>query len=211
MKKEMLEIAQIIENAGGRMYLVGGAVRDILMNRQNHDEDYCVTGLSYEEFIVLFPDAHIRGKDFPVFDLNGCEVALARIERKIGKGHKGFEIETDKSITIEQDLARRDITINSIAVDILNKKMIDPFGGYEDIKNKKIRATTQCFAEDPLRVYRAARFAAQFDFEVEENTLKLMNSLKKELSTISIERVFDELFWLLAGGLECIARKKIYS
>ena len=192
MNKEMLKIAETIKTAGGRMYLVGGAVRDFLMNKPNKDEDYCVVGISYEEFVNLFPEAYVRGKDFPVFDLNGCEVALARTERKIGQGHKGFEIKTDKNITIEQDLARRDITINSMALDILTKEIIDPYGAQEDIKNKLIRATTHSFAEDPLRVYRVARFAAQLEFDVEKSTLKLMNSLKSELNTISKERVFTE-------------------
>lgn len=174
------------------MYLVGGAVRDFVMGKPSHDEDYCVVGISYDEFLNMFPDAHIRGKDFPVFDINGSEIALARTERKIGIGHKGFEIKTDKQITIEQDLSRRDITVNSIAIDVLTNKIIDPFGGQKDIENKIIRATTKSFSEDPLRVYRVARFATQLEFEVEEDTLKLMNSLKSELNTISKERVFAE-------------------
>ncbi len=174
------------------MYLVGGAVRDFIMAKPSHDEDYCVVGISYDEFLNMFPEAYVRGKDFPVFDINGSEVALARTERKMGFGHKGFEIKADKEITIEQDLARRDVTINSIAIDVLTKEIIDPFGGQADIENKMIRATTKSFSEDPLRVYRVARFAARLGFDVEEHTLKLMNSLKTELNTISKERVFTE-------------------
>ncbi len=192
MEIVIIEIAKRIENAGGRMYLVGGAVRDMFLEKTIHDRDYCVTGISQAEFKNLFPEAHLRGKDFPVYDIDKNEIALARTERKTSKGHKGFEIKTDKKISIEQDLARRDITINSIAIDILTNKIIDPFNGVKDIKNKLIRATTDSFSEDPLRVYRVARFAAQLEFEVEENTLKLMNSLKAELSTISKERVFTE-------------------
>lgn len=192
MDNKIHEIAKIIENAGGRMYLVGGAVRDMLLNKPVHDRDYCVTGISQDEFEKLFPDAFLRGKDFPVFDIDNNEIALARVERKISKGHKGFEIKTNKSITIEQDLARRDITINSIAIDVLTNEKIDPFGGMEDIKNRTIRATTEAFSEDPLRVYRVARFAAQLGFDVEEGTLNLMNRLKSELNTISKERVFTE-------------------
>lgn len=188
----MKEIAKKIENAGGRMYLVGGAVRDEIMEKEKHDEDYCVTGISYEEFVSLFPEANIRGKDFPVFDIQGREIALARRERKKGIGHKGFEIETDKKITIKEDLERRDITINAIAKDVLTKEIIDPFGGIEDIKNKTIRATSNSFVEDPLRVYRVARFAAQLEFNVEENTIKLMKRLGSELNTLSKERVFEE-------------------
>lgn len=120
-------IAKIIEKNGGRLYLVGGAVRDSLLNRHVSDADYCVVGITKEEFLYLFPNAMIRGKAFEVFDLEGCEFALARIEKKIGIGHKEFEITAGKQITIEEDLKRRDITINSIAKDVLTGEIIDPF------------------------------------------------------------------------------------
>ncbi len=187
------EIAKIIKRNGGNMYLVGGAVRDILLGQQPHDYDYCVTGLTQEEFINIFPQSHIRGKSFSVFDLQGYEIALARTEQKSGVGHKEFNIQTGKSITIEQDLARRDITINAIAKDVLTGKIIDPYNGKQDIENKIIRATTHAFVEDPLRVYRVARFASCLKFNVEENTLNLMNKLKEELGTLPKERVFEEL------------------
>ncbi len=194
----ILDIANKINNAGGRLYLVGGAVRDEIMGKENHDEDYCVTGLTSEEFLTLFPTAHVRGKSFQVYDMENKEFALARTERKSGLGHKEFEITTDKDITIEQDLKRRDITVNSIAKDVLTKEIIDPFGGLEDIKSKTIRATSNAFLEDPLRVYRVARFATQLKFTVDDNTLKLMNTLKDELNTLSKERVFDEFRKALA-------------
>ena len=117
---------------------------------------------------------------------------MARTEVKNGVGHKEFEITTNKNITIEQDLARRDITINSMAQDVLTGKLIDPFNGKEDLEKGVIRATTKHFLEDPLRVYRVARFAAALDFKVDENTLKMMNSLKDELNSLSEERVFIE-------------------
>ena len=186
-------IANKIEQVGGRLYLVGGAVRDNLLGKATHDEDYCVTGISFEKFQEIFPDAHIRGKAFAVFDMDGKEFALARTESKIGTGHKEFEINADSKISIEEDLARRDITINSMAKEVLTERIIDPFNGQEDLKNKKIRATTSHFKEDPLRVYRVARFAAQLQFNVEEETLKQMNELKHELDTLSKERVFTEL------------------
>lgn len=122
------KIAKIIEKNGGRLYLVGGALRDSLLNRPISDADYCVVGISKEEFLNLFPNSNIRGKAFEVFDLEGSEFALARTEKKIGQGHKEFEITTGKQITIEEDLKRRDITINSIAKDVLTKEIIDPFG-----------------------------------------------------------------------------------
>ena len=135
----ILEMAKKIKSNGGNLYLVGGAVRDELLGIKSHDEDYCVTGISFEEFKKLFPKAHIRGKSFAVFDIEGKEFALARRERKSGTGHKEFEIETDKSITIEDDLSRRDITINAIAKEVLTGKIIDPFNGRNDLnKNRNI-------------------------------------------------------------------------
>jgi len=187
------QIALKIENTGGRLYLVGGAVRDKLLGIENFDEDYVVVGLTSIEFKELFPEAFSRGKLFEVWDIDGKEFAMARVERKIGTGHKEFEITTGKDITIEEDLKRRDITINAIAEDVLTGKIIDPFGGREDIEKKVIRAVSESFSEDPLRVYRVARFAAKLEFEVEENTLKLMNKLKPELNTLSAERICEEL------------------
>lgn len=195
---EILEIAQIIQREGGRLYLVGGAIRDKLLERKNEDEDYCVVGLTKEKFIKLFPQAKTRGKDFEVFDLESHEFALARTEKKVGVGHKEFKIQTNQEISIEQDLARRDITINSMAQDVLTKQIIDPYGGQADLKERVIRATSKAFVEDPLRAYRVARFAAEFGFEVEENTLQLMEQLKPELSHLSKERVFVEFRKALA-------------
>lgn len=149
--------------------------------------------MTSEQFKKLFPESFIKGKSFEVFQLNGKEFAMARTEIKTGKGHKEFEITTNKNITIEEDLARRDITINSMAQDVLTGEIIDPFNGKQDLKNKIIRATTEHFLEDPLRVYRVARFATTLNFEVDKNTLKMMSSLKSELDTLSEERVFIEL------------------
>lgn len=186
------KIAKKIEAAGGKLYLVGGAIRDEIIGNDVYDRDYSVTGITKEKFQELFPEAINRGKSFEVFDIERTEFALARKERKIGVGHKEFETETGENITIEEDLARRDITINAIAKEVLTGKIIDPFNGREDIKNRVIRATTSAFSEDPLRVYRVARIAARTEFTVEENTLKLMETLKEELTTLSKERVFHE-------------------
>lgn len=198
--KNIEKIAKKIKNAGGEIYLVGGAIRDEIMGRKIGDEDYCVVGINQSRFEKLFPNAIIRGKDFAVYDIDGKEFALARKERKTGQGHKEFVIEADENITIEQDLARRDITVNSMAKNILTREIIDPYGGKEDIKNKIIRMTTDAFAEDPLRVYRASRFASTLEFEVEENTIKAMNTLKQELKYLSVERVFNEFRKALASN-----------
>lgn len=186
------EIAKKIHQVGGKLYLVGGAIRDEIMGEEIYDKDYSVTGIEKEQFINMFPNAIPRGKSFEVFDIDGAEFALARKEKKIGLGHKEFETKTSKEITIEEDLARRDITINAIAKEVLTGKIIDPFNGIQDIKNKTIRATTKAFSEDPLRVYRVARIAAKTEFNVEKKTLELMESLKQELNTLSKERVFNE-------------------
>lgn len=197
---DILKIANKIKENGGNLYLVGGAVRDKLLGKEVHDEDYCVTGITSEDFEKLFPEAYLRGKFFGVYDLDGKEFAMARKERKSGIGHKEFDIEIENSITIEEDLERRDITINSIAEEVLTGKLIDPFNGIEDIKNKIIKSTSNSFKEDPLRVYRVARFAAIFDFEVDENTIEMMKMLKNELNTLSKERVFTEFKKALASN-----------
>lgn len=187
------KIAQTIKNAGGRLYLVGGAVRDEIMKREAHDKDYCVVGLDLGEFIKLFPKARIIGNDFPVFLMEGFEFALARTEKKVSQGYKGFEIYTSKDIKIEEDLKRRDITINAMAKDVLTSKIIDPFNAKEDIINRKIRHVSKSFSEDPLRVYRVARFAAKYNFDVDKDTIKYMNMLKNELFSITSDRIFLEL------------------
>lgn len=193
MDKTITQIAEKIKKNNGCLYLVGGAVRDEILGIESHDEDYCVVGLSNDQFLNLFPEAISRGKSFEVYDMYGKEFALARLEKKIGKGHKQFEVVTNPNITIEDDLKRRDLTINSIAKNVLTSEIIDPFNGKKDLKNGIIRATSECFAEDPLRVYRAARFACKYNFKVEPKTLELMKSLKSELQDLSAERVFDEM------------------
>lgn len=190
---DIFKIAKKIQDAGGSLYLVGGAIRDEIMKKEVYDRDYCVCGISKEKFRELFPDAKRRGKAFEVFDIERTEFALARRERKIGFGHIGFETDISEDITIEEDLARRDITINAIAKEVLTEKIVDPFNGIDDIRNGIIRKTTNAFLEDPLRVYRVARIATKTGFIVEKETLELMNLLKEELLTLSKERVFCEL------------------
>lgn len=201
MIKEIKE--NIIKN-GGNIYLVGGSVRDIIMQEMEliptevnpKDFDFCITGFSQEQFEEIFSKAIIQGKEFPVYifkELKGCEFALARKERKAAEGYRGFKIITSPEVTIKDDLIRRDVTVNSISYDFSAKKIIDPFGGVRDIKTKLLRATSEAFKEDPLRVYRVAQLAARLSFEVEPETIRMMNGLKAELSTISAERVFVEM------------------
>lgn len=185
-------IAKKINKMGGKLYYVGGYVRDELMKVNPKDIDLCVVGLTPENFKNMFPKAFLKGDFFPVFQLNNHDFAFARRETKIGIGHKNFTFETE-NVTIYDDLARRDFTINSIAKDVLTGEIIDPFNGQKDIENKIIRATSNHFNEDPLRVYRGAQFATRFNFRINEETKKMMKLMKSELYSLSSERVFTEL------------------
>ena len=192
-----LDFAKKIHDLGGRAYLVGGAVRDKFRNVLAHDKDYCVTGIDEKIFSEAFPNVVKFGKSFPVYsvEIDGkfCEVAFARTERKVGTGYRGFEISFSPSVTIEQDLFRRDTTINAMAVDILSGELIDPFGGRDDVLNKKIRAVSEHFVDDPVRALRAARQACQFNFDICTNTIDAMKRCANELAHEPTERIFDEL------------------
>lgn len=188
------DLAEYVNSAGGVLYRVGGAVRDEIMGIDSKDIDYVITGITSVELKM----DKIVGQDFPVFlaDIAGktCEVALARKERKSGKGYHGFEWECSKSITIEEDLYRRDLTINAMAKEVLSSKIIDPYNGKIDITNNILRHVSEHFKEDPLRVYRVARFACTFPkFIIDKSTEKLMSSMKKDLLDLTPERVYKEL------------------
>lgn len=193
------QFAQIVKDAGGTAYRVGGSIRNLLLSIPVNDNDYCVTGLTPAKIESLFPEIKHVGKDFPVFllDIEGelCEVALARTERKTGAGHTGFEVNFNPDIMIEEDLSRRDFTMNAIAYDIISQKIIDPFDGRVDIHDKVIRAISESFTEDPLRVYRAARFSAQLGFRVHPYTTNLFldYGLQNDMKTLSVERIYEEL------------------
>lgn len=191
------EFAKKINELGGTAYLVGGAVRDKFRGVPAHDRDYCITGINAKIFNKAFPKPLNVGKAFPVYLLNidgkHCEVALARTEKKVGAGYRGFNVKFDSSVTIEQDLFRRDTTINAMAFDILREELIDPFGGREDVANKKIRAVSKHFTDDPVRALRAARQSAQFNFEITPETLDAMNLCAFELKDEPGERIFAEL------------------
>lgn len=178
-----------------KIYLVGGAVRDQLLGIEVKDKDFLVVGSTPDEMLAKgFKEV---GKDFPVFlhPKTGDEYALARTERKSGKGYKGFSVDFSSEITIEQDLIRRDLTINAIA-QTESGEIIDPFNGQQDLKNKVLRHVSPAFAEDPLRVLRVARFAARFHhlgFTIAPETMLLMQDLSKnEISELTAERVWQE-------------------
>lgn len=186
-----------------KMYVVGGAVRDVLLGLNPHDVDYVVVGSSPEEMVKEgFTQV---GADFPVFlDQIGQEFALARTERKSSAGYHGFEVNADSSVTLEQDLLRRDLTINAMAVDndvwgefVKTRNpalVIDPYNGVVDLKNKTLKHVSEAFAEDPLRVLRVARFRGRYGFAIHADTISLMARLVEqgEIATLTPERVWVE-------------------
>ncbi|HMM76181.1 MAG TPA: multifunctional CCA addition/repair protein [Gammaproteobacteria bacterium] len=177
-----------------QIYRVGGAVRDRLLGLPTVDCDWVVVGASEEEMLAL---GYRRvGKDFPVFlhPTTQEEYALARTERKQGRGYTGFAVDAARSVTLEEDLARRDLTINAMAEDA-EGRLIDPYGGQRDLAARVLRHVTAAFVEDPLRTLRVARFAARLNFTVAPETLALMREITAsgELATLTPERVWREL------------------
>ena len=180
-----------------KIYLVGGAVRDKLLGIPVKDRDWVVVGSSPDE--MKKKGFKQVGKDFPVFidPKTGEEYALARTERKSGHGYTGFEFDTNSNVTLEEDLARRDLTINAIAQDEKGK-LIDPFNGQEDIKNKKLRHVSDAFSEDPLRVLRVARFYAKFNDVVNDFVVvpETVDKIKEIVESGELEHLTPERKWL---------------
>lgn len=207
----MKELLKVVEGvAGSPVYLVGGAVRDMVMGIEPKDYDY-VTLSTPDELLRRGWEA--TGKAFPVYRHPylgpHVELALGRTERKVSAGHNGFEWGLAK--TLVDDLLRRDLTINAMAMNA-EGQIIDPFGGRDDIKEKKLRPVSPAFAEDPLRSFRAARFAAKLNFFYSTSLLRVMREIAPELSALSVERVREEMtkalltdnperfFWTLRAG-----------
>lgn len=193
-----------------QVYLVGGAVRDYVLAREVTEHDYVVVGATPEQMLELgFSQV---GADFPVFlhPRTHDEYALARTERKSGNGYLGFNVHADAAVTLEEDLARRDLTINAMAIQVNGLfdsgfkqgkfdalDIIDPYGGLADIEQKKLRHVSAAFTEDPVRVLRLARFASRYaplGFTVDESTAKLTSQMKAagELNHLVAERVWSE-------------------
>jgi tRNA nucleotidyltransferase (CCA-adding enzyme) len=181
----------------GKVYQVGGSIRDRLLGLPHHEADYVVIGTTPEAMTAagFIP----VGKNFPVFlhPQTHEEYALARTERKIAQGHQGFDFHTDPKITIEEDLSRRDLTINAIAENAQGAR-IDPYQGQEDLKKRILRHISPAFIEDPLRIFRIARFRAylgKFNFIIAPETLKLMQDMVKAhlIDELSDERIWQEL------------------
>ena len=190
-----------------QIYLVGGAVRDQLLGLPVKDRDWVVVGADADE--LLRQGYQPVGKDFPVFLHPNTreEYALARTERKTAKGYAGFAFYADKTITLEQDLLRRDLTINAMAQDV-SGCLIDPFGGQRDLRDKILRHVSPAFAEDPVRILRTARFAARYGFAVAPETMQLMRDMVAagEVDALVAERVWQEL---AKGLMEANPRRMI--
>ena len=182
-----------------QIYIVGGAVRDRLLGRPVNDRDWVVVGATPEQMAA---QGYLPvGRDFPVFlhPKTREEYALARTERKSGRGYRGFAVQTSPEVTLEEDLARRDLTINAMAASADWAKtgvVVDPYNGQRDLQGRVLRHVTDAFREDPVRILRVARFAARFtDFTVAPETLALMREMVQagEASDLVAERVWQEL------------------
>ncbi|MBP6861707.1 MAG: multifunctional CCA addition/repair protein [Neisseriaceae bacterium] len=177
-----------------QIYLVGGAVRDQLLNRKVFDRDWVVVGARVDD--MLKQGYQPVGKDFPVFlhPKTHEEYALARTERKTHAGYTGFTVHADPSVTLEEDLARRDLTINAMA-QAQDGTLIDPYGGQADLSQGLLRHVSDAFVEDPVRILRIARFAARYGFAVAPETMTLMQAMVNsgEVDALVAERVWQEL------------------
>jgi tRNA nucleotidyltransferase (CCA-adding enzyme) len=197
-----IDFIQRVSEAGGSVYIVGGWVRDCLRGVIPHDKDYVVTGLTEDVFCGIIPETLKTGKNFPVYrlEIDGavCDAALARSETKSGRGYRGFDASFSPETSLEEDLYRRDTTINAMALDARSGALIDPYGGRRDLRDGVIRAVSEHFAADPVRALRAARQSAQFGYMIEPRTTLMMSECRDELREEPGERVVNELALALA-------------
>ena len=197
-----------IHFAGGRLFYVGGYVRDLFLNRATKDIDLLVTGLTFEEVQTLlteFFEVKFVGKSFGVFTFQHggihYDVALPRTETSTGDGHKDFKVQFDPNLPIEQDLKRRDFTFNAMAKDAYCGQLIDPFGGKRDLERKIVKQVTEnSIKEDYLRALRAIQFAARFGFSIDKETFLSISKNWALLQTLSVERIRDEFVKLLMAS-----------
>ena len=200
LPQKIVQLAEIVKQSGGRAMLVGGCVRDELMGVEPKDFDLEIYGIEpakLREILDSFGKVDAVGEAFTVYKIGqDLDVALPRRERKIGRGHKGFVVEGDPQMSFEEAARRRDFTINAILKDVLTGEIIDNYGGQEDIKNKILRIVSkETFAEDSLRVLRAAQFSARFEFGIDAETVEICRSI--DLTDLPKERIWGELEKLL--------------
>ena len=190
------DVARRLRDAGAtQCLLVGGFVRDHLLGIESKDIDIEVYGLGYDRIIEIL-GAHFNvdvvGRSFGVLKVgHDIDVSIPRRESKIGVGHKGFDIQPDANMTPEQAAARRDFTVNAIAM-TFDGEVVDPFDGRGDLERRILRATSSAFTEDPLRVLRGMQFAGRFGFEMDETTIRLCRGMIDEFPQLSTERIWEE-------------------
>lgn len=197
---KIFKLAEVVKSNGGRAMLVGGSVRDSLMGVEPKDFDLEIYGVEpskLREILDAFGRVDAVGEAFTVYKIGrDLDVALPRRERKTGRGHKGFVVEGDPQMSFAEAAKRRDFTVNAIMQDALTGEIVDPYDGREDIKNKILRVVSkETFAEDSLRVLRAAQFAARFEFAIEAETIEICRAI--DLTDLPKERIWSELEKLL--------------
>lgn len=209
----MAQLSQATINAvleKGRMYEVGGAVRDRMLTGQgSHDLDFLVTGITYDDLSHILRkhgQVNLVGRSFGVIKYTEYrdgepvtfDISLPRTEYSTGVGHKDFEVKYDPTLSVEDDLVRRDFTINAMAIELGTDTLIDPLDGRKDLENRLIRIVyPESFTDDPLRMLRAIVFAARFEFEIEERTMAMLKENVQLIHSVSAERIADELRKLL--------------
>lgn len=198
---ELLSIITAIKEAGGNCYLVGGCIRDAVLGKDSKDIDIEVYNISHDDLVNVlskFGKVNTVGKQFGVTKLttesDDYDFAFPRRDNKVGVGYTGFTVEVDSNMSIEEAASRRDFTFNTLMYDVLEDKLVDVFGGKQHLLDGRLIATSDKFAEDPLRVLRGMQFAARFNLEVDDKTAKLMASLVDEYSALSVERVWEEWY-----------------
>ncbi|MEP6946996.1 MAG: HDIG domain-containing metalloprotein [Acidobacteriota bacterium] len=200
LPKIITDLARAVTSFGGRAMLVGGCVRDELMGIEPKDWDVEVYGVAPErlrEVLDTLGDVNVVGEAFTVYKIGrDLDVSLPRRERKVSRGHRGFVVEGDPDMSFEEACARRDFTVNAILRDIMTGELVDPFDGQSDIRRKLLRhVSNQTFAEDSLRVLRAAMFAARFEFDIDESTAALCRAI--DVTDLPRERIWGEIEKLL--------------
>jgi tRNA nucleotidyltransferase (CCA-adding enzyme) len=200
LPQKVTDLAEAVKASGGRAMLVGGCVRDELMGIEPKDWDLEVYGIAPEklrEVLDKFGDVNAVGEAFTVYKIGShLDVSIPRRERKVGKGHRGFVVEGDPEMSFEQACSRRDFTINAILKDPLMGEIVDPFNGREDINRKLLRhVSNDTFAEDSLRVLRAAQFAARFEFDIAPETVAICKAI--DVTDLPKERIWGEFEKLL--------------
>ena len=200
LPEKVTALSTLVRDAGGRALLVGGCVRDALMGAQPKDWDlevYNLDAAHLREILDQFGPVNVVGEAFTVYKLGKhLDVSIPRRERKSGRGHRAFVIEGDPSMSVTEATRRRDFTVNAILQDPLTGEVIDPFNGQRDIEQRLLRAVSrETFAEDSLRVLRAAQFAARFGFEIDPDTVELCRTI--DLGDLPAERIWGELEKLL--------------